>query len=214
VSRRHGPALGGASIARLDLGAGDSRRLGAVASCVQVFHGTAVARSVSVVGAVANRNQTPGVRIVASDLQWSSGVWQDALVLVWRGPTDLAHAQAATDLLREITRLHDGVGVVVVVEPEAPPPDAGTRPIFAKAMRECGSRIAGAAYVIGTGGFMGAAVRGAITSLSLIAREPYPTRTFQSVASAACWLAPRMTPGPHPDALSHAIESLRGAAVV
>jgi hypothetical protein len=155
-----------------------------------------------------------GLRIVASDLHWSSGVWQDAMVVVWRGTTDLARARAATELMREVTRLHGGVGIVVVVEPESPLPDGATRPIFAKAMRECGSRIAGAAYVIGTGGFMGAAVRGAITGLSLIAREPYPTKTFPSVASAASWVGPRMTPSPHPSALRYAIEAIRGAAMV
>ncbi len=114
-------------------------------------------------------------------------------MLVWRGITTEPRARLATGTLREMAS-RGRFGVVVVVEPEASPPGADTRPMFAKAMRDCGDQNAGVAYVIPADGFRGAAIRSAVTGLSLLAREPYPTKVFRSLPEATAWLAPRVSP--------------------
>lgn len=138
-------------------------------------------------------DEAPAIGIVASDSDWVCARWRNVLFLVWRGVTTAERAHVASRVLRETAAEHEaGIGIVTVVEPNAPPPDGAVRPIFAKGMREHGARIRACAYVVPQGGFGGAAVRAAITGLSLLAREPYPTRTFTSPATAAEWLDARL----------------------
>jgi hypothetical protein len=133
------------------------------------------------------------VEIVASDSEWSCGRRRNLVVLVWRGETTADRARKATEVLREMAEQRaGGIGIAVVVEPKAPPPEADVRPLFTAAMRECGPRIRGVAYVVPAGGFRGAAVRAAITGLSLVAREPYPTHVFAESERAAAWIAERL----------------------
>jgi len=138
-------------------------------------------------------DQAPAIGIVASDSDWVCARWRNVVFLVWRGVTTAERAHIAARVLREMVAEHEqGVGIVTVVEPNAPPPDGAVRPIFAKGMREHGSKIRACAYVVPQGGFGGAAVRAAITGLSLVAREPYPTRTFATPDAAAEWLDARL----------------------
>ena len=87
------------------------------------------------------------------------------------------------------------MAALAVVEPAAPPPDAGARPVFAKAMRECGPVMRGGAYVVPAGGFAAATIRAAITGLSLLAREPYPIEVFAAPERASAWIAERLGDG-------------------
>lgn len=132
--------------------------------------------------------------MVASDADWSCARWCNTVVLVWRGTTNMERARRAMAVLRDAATEHASTGIasLVVVEPRAATPDSDTRPVFAAGMRECGSRLHGVAYVVAAKGFRGAAVRAAISGLSLLAREPYPTKVFTSTGDAAAWLAPTL----------------------
>jgi len=151
------------------------------------------------------------VRRIAADADWSCGIWLDVLILAWRGVTDEERALVATSTMRELARTRERFAVVVVVEPAAHPPGSDTRPLFAAAMRACGRQVVGVAYVVPTDGFRGAAIRSAITGLSLLAREAYPTKAFRSIGEAAAWVAPRVSSETSVALLESAVDQVRRA---
>jgi hypothetical protein len=151
------------------------------------------------------------VALIASDAHWSSGLWQNVLVFVWRGVPDREHILRSIDAVRTVTRRFSRMGLIVVIEPDSPPPSAELRPIVARGMQECGEQVAGAAYVVVTAGFQGALIRSAVTAISLFAREPYPTKTFRAVPDAVAWTTTRLPIVGDRDALLRAIEAVRVA---
>ncbi len=152
-----------------------------------------------------------GVEIVTSDAHLATGHAQDLVVIVWRGATTLERARGVTALVRQRTLAHQarGIGMAIVLEPSSSPPDAGARALLASAMRETGPHIRGVAYVVTHVGFGGAAIRSAITGLSLIAREPYSTQVFSEPDRAAAWLAARMGGEATAPRIAAAIERVR-----
>jgi hypothetical protein len=138
-----------------------------------------------------------GVEMVVSNPDFCGGRWQNLGVLVWRGATTAEGARRATKLVRETALAHtvEGVAIAILLEAGASPPAADARAILAAGMRESGRHIRGVAYVVSAGGFAGAALRGAITGLSLLAREPYPTQVHADAPGASAWLAKRLGEG-------------------
>ena len=150
--------------------------------------------------------------VVAFDSDWASGRWRNILVLVWRGQTNFARAKRAIALAKDMAAEHAaaGMGIIIVVESKALVPDADARPVFVAGMRECGPSIRGAAYVVTASGFGGAAIRAAISGLSLVAREPYPTRVFATPNDAAKWLSTTLR-DVTPEQIVTAVERVRAA---
>jgi hypothetical protein len=148
---------------------------------------------------------------VASDAHWSCGIWQNVAIIVWRGVPDREHVQGSIDAVRTVTRRFAHAAIIVVVEPDSPPPSAELRPMVARAMQECGERLTGTAFVVGTAGFQGALIRSVITAISLFAREPYPTKAFRSAPDAVAWMTTTCLPAGNRDALLRAVEAVRVA---
>ena len=110
------------------------------------------------------------------------------VVLCWRGQADAQRSQRQHDLIVEIARSKEVLAMVVLLEPNASPPDGASREILRKSMLISPQKTVAAAYVIRDEGFGGAIKRGVITGLSLMAKQPYPVRTFQTDGEALLWL--------------------------
>jgi hypothetical protein len=153
------------------------------------------------------------VRIVSAEADWSSGCLRDLVILCWRRIPTAERARRATRLVRDATTEHaaTGVGIVIVVEETASTPDAAARALFAEVMRERSQSIRAVGYIVPAGGFGGAAIRAAITGLSLVARETYPTRVFASPDATLTWLSSRLESRWTVAEMTAAVERVRGA---
>lgn len=80
------------------------------------------------------------------------------------------------------------VGVITIVEQNAPLPSAEARRAMAEFLSTRRGRIAASAVVFEGAGFRAAAVRGVVTGLTLVAQQPFPHRVFAVVKDAAAWI--------------------------
>ena len=76
--------------------------------------------------------------------------------------------------------------MVTIVEQGAPLPSTQARTVTAEILRTAPIRLS--AMVFEGQGFGAAAVRGVITGIGLLARTPYPHRTFATVTEAVSWI--------------------------
>lgn len=152
----------------------------------------------------------PTLKMTTADADWSCASWNSVLLLVWRGATTVARARLAMATLTTLAGAHrEGIGLVVVIEPGAPNPDAEARTILTDTMRQLGTKVVGAAYLVPVGGFVGAAVRAAITGLGLMSRVAYPLKVVATASEAASWLATRLPGSVEPSELERAVEAAR-----
>lgn len=148
-------------------------------------------------------------KILEADENWACGVAGRLVVAVWRTRTTPARVHLLHAHVKAVMRVHarTGFALCVVAEAEAASPDLEARVLIADMMRDAGAHLRGTACVVSARGFSGAAIRAIITGLSLVAREPYPTRVFAAPADAAAWLAERLHEST--SELAEAIERVR-----
>jgi hypothetical protein len=149
------------------------------------------------------------LNVVAWETEWVCATWHDVLLVVWRDEVTALLARRCADAMRAFAAARPGgFCMLVVAEDSTGPPGAKARSIFVSAMRENGTRIRATAYVISIEGFKGAALRGVITGLSLLARKPYPTRIFSEASAAARWLGAHLATGMNAISLGQQIEDV------
>ena len=80
--------------------------------------------------------------------------------------------------------------------------DQGTVVAFAQMISRSGKLIGAGAVVVGHKGFLGGAVRAAVSGLFLTSRPPFPTKVSATVGEAAHWMAATLPVigAPAPDA--------------
>jgi hypothetical protein len=139
------------------------------------------------------------------------GSWRDQLCLIiWTGETTEATIQVAEAHVADLARQPGHLLLMNVIEEGAPMPSSRARKALAAVLGRFADAIAASAVVCEGVGFRAAAVRGVVTGLTLIARQPYPHKAFPTVETASRWLAARET-GLSSDELTTAIDQLRQA---
>jgi hypothetical protein len=115
-------------------------------------------------------------------------------------------------LVCEHGRLHPGGlgGIVVIPAGVKPPPDSHRRAVNA-ALAGIAPHVRGLAWVVEAQGFEGAAVRGILIGLALLARRSYPTRVTTSLEEALRWLAPKVGASPTSAYVERVAESITHA---
>jgi len=147
-------------------------------------------------------------KILLHESDWCCATWEDVFFLVWRGPATVPRAKRVAEFFGAFSNARPGgVGLMTVVNPEAPPPVGEAREIFAQTMRAASTKVRVSSYYIPIEGFKGAAIRGALTGLNLLARNPFSTRAFLTIPEAANWFATRM-PGPDPATLGRNVQTI------
>jgi hypothetical protein len=92
--------------------------------------------------------------------------------------------------------------MLTIIDENAPAPSAEARTAIARLFESGASDVVSSAVAFEGSGFRAAFVRGVVTSLTLLARQPFPHKVFPGVTQAAAWLMPRL-PTMTPRAASH-----------
>jgi hypothetical protein len=98
----------------------------------------------------------------------------------------LAWDQAASRLAAEV---ETPILVLIIIDGRAPTPDEPSRKAIRHTIGKHKDQIGAFAYVIEGRGFAAAAMRSAVSLMSLAARYPFPQKVFANTTQAAEWLA-------------------------
>lgn len=136
------------------------------------------------------------------------------VVNVYAGP--MTEASFAESMAAGKARASEvpALGVLTVIEPSMPLPDAETRAQARRATEVGAAFVHAGALVLAGEGFWASAMRSAYTALRWLAPEAYPERVFASVDEAARWLLEVLRATDDPRALVAFVEGLRGRARV
>lgn len=134
--------------------------------------------------------------ILFSDADASFGQLGPTFFIVWKERTLATTVERMREtMLRRMRAIEGRIGILIVVAPDAPMPDAAARQGIAKLFADLGDRLAGSALAYEGEGFRAAAVRGVVTGIALLVRRPFPHRIFESARSGAEWLAGELAKG-------------------
>lgn len=136
----------------------------------------------------------------------------DIFVIVWRNHTTMIGAREGQQAIAKfgLTR-PEGIGLVTIVEADAPLPPAPVREAVAELLRASSPHLRGSAVILEGNSIRAAAARGVATGMSLIARQTYPHKFFNDEDDALKWLAKLLAGG---SAMRNAANIGRTIAVV
>jgi hypothetical protein len=101
-------------------------------------------------------------------------------------PMYLQHWTRATEQLADKTS--GSISVVTLIDSRSRAPDELSKKTIRATIGKHSQHIANFAYVVEGTGFGAAAMRSALSLISLAARYPFPQRVFSSVEAAAPWI--------------------------
>jgi hypothetical protein len=105
---------------------------------------------------------------------YAFGSWANVFMISWRQETTVSAVVQVRKECERFGRLHpDGIFLLTIIEAEASVPSAAARTTLA-AFLKAGNYILASAVVIEGHSFRAALVRGVVTGLTLLARQPFP----------------------------------------
>ena len=130
-------------------------------------------------------------------------------------PPNPQFLKAWTGAVAQLGKRSDGlISVVTVVDARCPPPDEASKAAIRDTVIRHGRQIGAFAYVIEGEGFGAAAVRSAVTMISLVARYPFPQKVFKDAKMACTWaleLAPASETNQAPSGILATVGAMRAA---
>ncbi len=128
-------------------------------------------------------------RIVALEPDYCLAVWEQVFIVIWRHDTTMDGVRALERQHTEHGQAHPGGGgLLTIIEQGAPMPSSEVRTALAKFMTAGARFIRSSAVAFEGAGFRAAAVRGVVTGLTMLARQPYPHKVFATMPEAIQWL--------------------------
>jgi hypothetical protein len=109
-------------------------------------------------------------------------------ILIFDRGTTRDDAEAVAQLLTQVARVHPKLAILSVVGSDCTVPDASVRNRLTSEVKTIQKQLLAAVTVIEGSGFRAAAVRGAVTGMTLLLRASYPAKTFASVDEAGEFL--------------------------
>jgi hypothetical protein len=107
---------------------------------------------------------------------YAFGSWRNVFIVLWRGDTTI---QAVRQLARECERFRelfpDGMFLFTIILPDATPPPGPVRGALAAFLKSA-DYIRASAVVMEGNSIRAALVRGVVTGLTMLARQPFPHR--------------------------------------
>lgn len=117
------------------------------------------------------------------------GAYASVFILLWRKETTLtAVAMFDSAFSRFAARTEEKLGLITIIEEDASLPSNAARQALAQYLSKQAGRLAASAVIFEGNGFRSAMVRGAVTGITILARQPYPHRIFSSVEEGVSWL--------------------------
>jgi len=136
---------------------------------------------------------TADFEMLGMDDQHCLAAWRGLVVQCWN-ETRAAAVEDNTARARARRVADRGpIACFVILEPDAPPPDAPARKALERLADVLFDRCACCAYVYQGTGFRAAAVRGVMLALSMVKRSAVPTKICSSVTEALDFMAPLLT---------------------
>ncbi len=159
-----------------------------------------------------------GPLLLTCDGDHLTATWGPVFITLWKKEARVDAARAIQFALRDFAASTPTgrVACLTVIEAKAELPSKDARIAVANLLRFNAESIVCSLNVMEGEGFRAAAVRGVVTGISLVARQPFPHRTSASVALAASWVATSMQKEGlvfSSEELISAVESVRTAVV-
>jgi hypothetical protein len=119
--------------------------------------------------------------------------WNDVFVVVDQGRATPDDYKALGEVvLAGAAAYPRGIGGLVIIPPNAPPPSDGVRAALTTVLTRLGRSLQCMCWSIEGGGFQGAMVRGVITGIKLLARLPYDTHVSTNLNDSLAWTLRRL----------------------
>jgi hypothetical protein len=131
-----------------------------------------------------------------------------AIAIFDRATTD-EDADAVARLLELTARVQPRIAMLSVVGSDCTVPEARVRNRITSEVKSIQKQLIASATVIEGSGFRAAALRGAVTGMTLLLRASYPAKTFATVYDAAGFLAEIATLDAND--IMNAVEQLRAS---
>lgn len=129
-------------------------------------------------------------RVLVLEHDFCLATWGPVFICVWRHETTMDGVHALTQRFADFSHgAAHGAGLLTIVEANAPVPEGHVRDSLAGFMKKGAGTIRSSAVVHEGSGFRAAAVRGVVTGLTLLARQPFPHRVFATADEGCRWLA-------------------------
>ncbi len=113
----------------------------------------------------------------------------DVIVTFTKAPPSAIYLAAWAAEADRIVRHRGSLVVCTVISRVAPAPSEEAKAEIRKVMTRHKDKVRGVSYVVEGTGFAAAAVRSALTLISLVARYPYPQKIFSTVSEGSRWIA-------------------------
>jgi hypothetical protein len=151
-------------------------------------------------------------RFWAKDGQHCTALWRDVLITIWHQSVELHAIHRLHEGVEELLRRHSAIALLGVSRPHVTMvPGTAERRLLADLLRDHGTQLRCIGSVILGDGFVSAAKRTVLSTISMVARQPCPLRMFADLSTAAGWMAPRLGPPQEPRDLLRAVEDLERA---
>ena len=120
------------------------------------------------------------------------GSWRSLFICCWRMHTTVECAQEVGRRCAEFAASHpEGIALLTIIEAHAPAPNNDARTAIADFPRNATYVRASALAFEGTG-FRASLVRSVVSGLTMLARQPFEHKVFDSVPTATQWLVPEL----------------------
>jgi hypothetical protein len=124
-------------------------------------------------------------RLIARDPDYALATWQQIFAVIWRKETTLHGAIHLRSACTEFaSRNPRGIGLLTIIEPNAPLPPSEIRKSIADFLQEGSSFIKCSTVIFEGTGFRAAAVRSVVTGLTLMAHQAFPHRVCHLVEAS------------------------------
>lgn len=144
-------------------------------------------------GSSSNKQQL----FLYSDQEHSLSVYGNAVLSFSLQPPNAQYLTAWAEAMARLAKRSDSpIVVITVVDGSCRPPDEPSKRAIRDTILRHSAKIGAFAYVIEGDGFGAAAVRSAVTLISLVARYPFPQKVFKEVGPACSWTLERVPPVP------------------
>jgi hypothetical protein len=122
-------------------------------------------------------------------------IWRDLFVVVDKGNAKASdYAILERMVIDQSAKYPAGLGCLVIIPATASPPPADVRDAIKGTLHRLAPRMRGLCWVVEGTGFRAAMVRGVLTGLQALSRDPYPTCIERDMSSALIWVLARVTP--------------------
>jgi hypothetical protein len=149
-------------------------------------------RPLSVIGQDAGlelrlRTAVPGI--------YSGYIWKNIAIVLWFAPANLETLPIFEESCKALVREHpEGLSAVSIIVPGGRGlPDPQVRRELARIMSDNVDRFAAMAVLLPGTGFWASTMRGMLTALSMLVRQPHRMQIFGTYSEVVKWLLPLHT---------------------